>query len=161
MRYVDTSATCAPMGLRRPIAGQISNPTFVFRSSSLVSQSPPALRELMSALVDVLRQEQVRWYLFGAQAATVWGEPRMSADVDITVDLGDRSYRELVEAMRAGGFDLRVSAIDTFVRDTRILPFLHRESGIPLDMVLAGSGLEALLSAPGDQPSTMAKDIAI
>gem|GEM_PF-6370374 len=77
------------------------------------------------------------------------------------MDLGDRSYRELVEAMRAGGFDLRVSAIDTFVRDTRILPFLHRESGIPLDMVLAGSGLEALLSAPGDQPSTMAKDIAI
>jgi hypothetical protein len=43
--------------------------------------------------------------------------------------------------MRAAGFDLRVDDPE-FVRRTRVLPFVHLASGMPLDAVLAGSGLE-------------------
>lgn len=48
----------------------------------------------------------------------------------------------LVAAMQGAGFDLRVSGAADFVRRTRVLPFLHRASNLPLDLVLAGPGLE-------------------
>ncbi len=81
------------------------------------------------------------WYLFGAQAVQVWGLPRLSADVDITASLrGDPSA--FVSAMSAAGFDLRVAGVEDFVKRTRVYPFVHRDTGIPVDVVLAGPGLE-------------------
>jgi hypothetical protein len=43
--------------------------------------------------------------------------------------------------MKGQGFDLVFSDAD-FVERTRVLPFLHRASRMPLDVVLAGPGLE-------------------
>lgn len=43
--------------------------------------------------------------------------------------------------MEVAGFALRVSDPD-FVRRTRVMPFIHTPTGMPLDVVLAASGLE-------------------
>ena len=43
--------------------------------------------------------------------------------------------------MREAGFDPAVDDPE-FVRTTRVLPFVHRNTAMPLDVVLAGSGLE-------------------
>ena len=50
----------------------------------------------------------------------------------------------LVEALAAAGFSVRIGAPPDFVRLTRVLPFVHDASGLPLDIVLAGPGLEEL-----------------
>jgi hypothetical protein len=83
-----------------------------------------------------------RWYLFGAQAVHVWGMPRLTADVDVTARLRTEDPTGFITAMQGAGFDLRVVDIDEFVRRTRVLPFVHRASQIPVDIVLAGPGLE-------------------
>jgi hypothetical protein len=70
-----------------------------------------------------------------------YGVPRLSADVDITLRLTPDSPERFVEDMRAAGFELRVDDPE-FVRRSRVLPFVHIASGMPLDVVLAGSGLE-------------------
>ena len=46
-----------------------------------------AVGELLGALTAAMEERGVRWYLFGAQAAIVWGSPRLSADVDVTAEL--------------------------------------------------------------------------
>jgi Nucleotidyl transferase of unknown function (DUF2204) len=43
--------------------------------------------------------------------------------------------------MQHHGFDVVFSDAG-FVERTRVVPFVHRASGMPLDIVLAGSGLE-------------------
>ena len=43
--------------------------------------------------------------------------------------------------MKAAGFALRLDDPD-FVRRTRVMPFVHVATAMPLDVVLAGSGLE-------------------
>lgn len=43
--------------------------------------------------------------------------------------------------MEAAGFALRVDDPD-FIRRTRVIPFVHIATAMPLDVVLAGSGLE-------------------
>jgi hypothetical protein len=99
--------------------------------------------ELLSALSAVLERQSIRWFLFGAQAVALWGRPRMSADVDVTAVIEPSRVAAFVEAMKEAGFELRVrSEIDKFVARTRVLPFLHLPARLPLDLVLAGPGLE-------------------
>jgi Nucleotidyltransferase of unknown function (DUF6036) len=66
----------------------------------------------------------------------------MTADVDVTAKLPDEDPAAFVAAMEAAGFDLRVRDVNGFVRRTRVFPFVHRSSQIPVDVVLAGPGLE-------------------
>ena len=100
----------------------------------------PAAVDILTALVGVLPRWGP-WYLFGAQAVVAYGVPRLSADVDVTLRLTPDSPERFVDDMRVAGFELRVDDPE-FVRRTRVLPFVHVASGMPLDVVLAGSGLE-------------------
>lgn len=100
----------------------------------------PAALELLEALSAVL-DRWGRWYLFGAQAVVSYGAPRFSADVDVTVQLDPDDPARFVRDMEAAGFALRIADPD-FVQHTRVMPFAHVATGMPLDVVLAGSGLE-------------------
>ena len=101
-----------------------------------------AVASLFRALAPVLGRFGGRWYVFGAQAVIVWGRPRLTRDVDVTVHLDPDDPAAFVAAMGEAGFDLRVADADDFVRRTRVLPFVHAPTDLPLDVVLAGPGLE-------------------
>ena len=102
----------------------------------------PAPAELLRDLAGVLSRWGGRWFLFGAQAVNVWGSPRLTADVDVTVLLTPRDPAAFVHDMDHSGFGLRVDDVDEFVARPSVLPFVHRRTRMPLDVVLAGSGLE-------------------
>ena len=100
--------------------------------------------ELLAALRDALEPITPRWYLFGAQAALLHGAARLTADVDVTVDAGTHAAAELIAALQHAGFTLRVADAEQFIARTRVIPLAHRASGIPVDVILAGTGLEEL-----------------
>jgi hypothetical protein len=107
--------------------------------------SPPSVpAELLAGLAAVLARLHAPWYVFGAQAVVVWGRPRLTADIDVTVRLGPDEPGRLVGLLEEAGFMLRVGNDGDFVRRTRVLPFVHARSGLPLDIVMAGPGLEEL-----------------
>lgn len=81
------------------------------------------------------------WYLFGAQAVIAYGVPRLSADVDVTLRLASDDPTGFAADMTASGFRARIDDPD-FVRRTRVMPFIHVPTGMAVDVVLAGSGLE-------------------
>jgi len=100
----------------------------------------PAAIELLAALAPIFARWG-RWYVFGAQAVVVHGVPRLSADVDVTLALTPDDPARFASEMQAGGFSLRVTT-PGFIRRTHVMPFVHDATGMPLDVVLAGSGLE-------------------
>ena len=57
------------------------------------------------------------------------------------MDLVPHEPERFVREMEAAGFALRVED-PGFVRRTRVMPFVHVATAMPLDVVLAGSGLE-------------------
>jgi hypothetical protein len=88
-----------------------------------------------------MRETGTRWYVFGAQAASHWGRPRMTADVDVTAMLAAERIDEFISTMVAHGFALRVDD-RAFVERTRVLPFIYTPTSYPVDVVMAGPGLE-------------------
>jgi hypothetical protein len=107
-----------------------------------VPSSPQPVADLLADLHRALGALGLRWFLFGAQAAILHGVARLSADVDVTVELGHRSATDLVTALATAGFEPRVPDPVGFAETTRVLPFVHGPSRMPLDVVLAGPGLE-------------------
>lgn len=103
----------------------------------------PALARVLAAVADALRSGGLKWYVFGAQAVLAYGRPRLTADLDITVAAELDQVPDLVSRLDAAGLRLRPQATGDFVRRTRVLPFVHEATGIPVDVVLAGPGLEA------------------
>ncbi len=105
-------------------------------------RSPVA--ELLGDLGRALGSLGLRWYLFGAQAAILHGAARLTADVDATVDAGDTETSVLLEALERAGFGPRSDDPLGFAVATRVLPLVHRSTGFPCDLVLAGPGLEPI-----------------
>jgi hypothetical protein len=62
-----------------------------------VPSSPQPVADLLAALQKALTTLGVRWFLFGAQAAILHSVARLSADVDITIDLRQHSPADLVK----------------------------------------------------------------
>lgn len=81
--------------------------------------------------------------MFGAQAVNLFGYPRATADLDVTVDLGATPTAHFVRALETAGFAQRF-ADAAFIAATRVIPVVHTASGLPVDVVLAGPGLEQL-----------------
>lgn len=64
--------------------------------------------ELLAALARGLAVVRAPWYVFGAQAVLIWGRPRFTADVDVTVRLEPEDPDRLIEALATEKFVLRV-----------------------------------------------------
>jgi len=90
--------------------------------------SPAGPAELLSDLAVALAAIDARLYVFGAQAALVWGRPRLTTDVDVTVRCSV-STDHLVRVLDAHGFVLRIDATETFIRATRVVPRSDRHEG--------------------------------
>jgi hypothetical protein len=118
-----------------------------------VSSSASSLAELLADLDRALAALGLRWYLFGAQAAILYGVARLTADVDVTVDAGALANAVLVDRLAAAGLELRVPDAAGFADQTRVLPLLHVRSRIPVDVVLAGPGLEELFFSRVEEQS--------
>jgi len=103
-------------------------------------RSPVA--DLLADLGAALAAVHVDWYLFGAQAAIVYGVARLTADVDVTARAPTGlSNKALVNVLTPRGFRLRFDD-PLLVAHGRVLPFVHEATGLPVDIVLAGPGLE-------------------
>jgi hypothetical protein len=100
----------------------------------------------LGSIANVFRDLNAPWFVFGAQALAMHGVPRATADVDVTVRW-DGNAADLVRTLGTHGFriNLEMSGIESFVQQTRVIPAVHRSSNIPLDIVLAGPGLEELM----------------
>lgn len=101
-----------------------------------------AISEVLRALRAVLSKFGSRWYVFGAQAVLVWGRPRLTGDVDVTAFLDPEDVAAFAAAMQAAGFEVRVGDLTDFVARTRVVPLSHEATGLAVDVVLGGPGLE-------------------
>jgi hypothetical protein len=86
-----------------------------------------------------MRRGRWRWYVFGAQAVVAYGRPRMTADVDVTVEIPDGATKRLLDTLGAFQFTLRFPLAPDFAG--HFLPMRHDATKMPVDVTLARPGL--------------------
>jgi len=114
-----------------------------------MAQALGSVPEVLSDLAKALRGLHVRWYVFGAQALVLRGFPRATADVDITVLLGTIPTQGLLAALARRGLFPTIEDT-TFVTTTRVIPVVHRGTGLLVVVVLGGPGIEERFAAAAE-----------
>jgi predicted nucleotidyltransferase len=94
------------------------------------------LHEALRQVSQVLDELEIRYMVIGGIANLVWGEPRATQDIDVTVSVPDERLDEVVAALSQRVTPIPADPLD-FLRRTRVLP-VTTSSGIGVDFIRTG-----------------------
>lgn len=89
----------------------------------------------MALVVGVLTRAELPYMVIGGLANLVWGEPRTTTDIDITVDVHEFGLTQFSKLVAEIGEPLPENPI-AFAERTRVMP-VRTHQGVIVDFVLA------------------------
>lgn len=84
----------------------------------------------------------IPYMLIGGQAVLVYGEPRLTRDVDVTLGAGPEKLPSILAWVRETGWQVLAESPADFVARTLVLPCLESASGIRVDLIFGFSPYE-------------------
>lgn len=99
-------------------------------------------QKLLEKLARSLDAASIPYMIIGGQAVLLYGEPRLTKDIDVTLGVGVESLEQVHAVATAMGLSILVSNRDDFVRKTMVLPARDDASGIRIDLVFSFSPYE-------------------
>jgi hypothetical protein len=87
-------------------------------------------------LVRRLEKLGLRYFITGSVAAIYYGEPRMTNDIDVVVDLPEQRIGELYAEFPAGEFYVSEEALQRAVEQHGMCNVIHIPSGLKIDVVI-------------------------
>ncbi len=97
-----------------------------------------ALKEVQ----DFLKKQDIPYMIIGGIGNLVWGEPRLTVDIDITIHISPVKERDFI-AETGARFRILVDNPEDFTKKTKVLPIEITE-GIKGDIILAGLNYEKM-----------------
>lgn len=97
---------------------------------------------LLKLLARELDRAQIPYMVIGGQAVQLYGEPRMTRDIDLTLGLGSEGLDRVLAVCGACGLKPLPAAPAEFVRETMVLPALEERTGIRVDFVFSFTDYE-------------------
>jgi hypothetical protein len=80
--------------------------------------------------------------VIGGQAVLLYGEPRLTKDIDITLGVGVDRLGDMKTIINRLGMKFLTDNVDDFVKETMVLPVLEEKSGIRVDFIFSFSPYE-------------------
>ena len=100
------------------------------------------LEKLLENIAEAMETNEIPYMIIGGQAVLVYGEPRLTKDIDITLGLGPEFLERLRQIIENLGLKILVKEVEDFVRKTLVLPTLDKESGFRVDFIFSFSPYE-------------------
>ncbi len=98
--------------------------------------------ELLKRLAQALDLAAIPYMVFGGQAVLLYGEPRLTRDIDITLGTPPDHCGDVLAMVAQLGLHVLVEDAEKFVRETLVLPAMDVPSGIRIDFVFTFSEYE-------------------
>lgn len=98
-------------------------------------------QHLLAKLARALSKENVPYMVIGGQAVLVYGEPRLTKDIDLTVGVGLESVARIRDLLSAVNLNPLVEK-EEFTMQTMVLPCEDSETGIRVDVIFSHSNYE-------------------
>ena len=98
--------------------------------------------KILAGLGTVLQDHKIPYMIIGGQAVLLYGEPRLTRDIDITLGVDVDHLEEVLGVVEKLSLKPLPQDIQKFVRQTMVLPCLHEETGIRVDFIFSYSPYE-------------------
>ena len=80
--------------------------------------------------------------VIGGQAVLLYGEPRLTRDIDITLGIGPQNLPKIKKIVRELKLAPLVKNADKFVTETLVFPVENKKEGIRVDFIFSYSDFE-------------------
>jgi len=99
-------------------------------------------QRILRKLARELKQASIPYMVIGGQAVLLYGEPRLTRDIDVTLGIGVDELARIKKVLPAMGLKILVKKDQEFVKRTMVLPTQDRESDIRVDFIFSFSPYE-------------------
>lgn len=98
----------------------------------------------LRALVKFLAAQKIPYVILGGVAVSIYGEPRLTADIDVNIILDKRRIMVFLDRAKKYGFYPALSDIEKFAGETGVMPMIFRRNKITgkFDIILAENTIE-------------------
>lgn len=103
---------------------------------------PSIFQLLLAQIASDLDEAQIPYMVIGGQAVLMYGEPRLTRDIDITLAVGTEQLPLLLRLAADRGWQILSEDPAAFVRRTMVLPCLDSASGIRVDFIFSSTAYE-------------------
>ena len=93
--------------------------------------------KILAKLALTLDKQSLPYMLIGGQAVLLYGEPRLTRDIDVTLGVGIDALEKVTEICREMSLTPLPSNIAEFVKQTMVLPTKDKITGIRVDFIFS------------------------
>lgn len=109
----------------------------------MASPQTPDFEALIATISRELEAVHIPFMLIGGQAVLLHGEPRLTADVDITLGVSPEALDDVLAAAQTAQLSILPEDPAAFARETFVLPAAQPETGIRVDLIFSTTSYEA------------------
>ncbi|KUG22306.1 hypothetical protein ASZ90_007940 [hydrocarbon metagenome] len=115
--------------------------------------------KIISSISAGLESSNIPYMLIGGQAVLLYGEPRLTRDIDITLGVDIDKLGSIIAL--ANNLELKIlpEKIEEFVSKTMVLPVINEETGIRIDFIFSFSSYECQAIARAKKVRLLDKDV--
>ncbi|MBE0426529.1 MAG: nucleotidyltransferase [Nitrospirae bacterium] len=93
--------------------------------------------EILSRIGTSLNKHSLPYMIIGGQAVLLYGEPRLTRDIDITLGVNVDRMNELLDVVQELSLKPIPEDIESFIRQTMVLPALDETTGLRVDFIFS------------------------
>ena len=94
-------------------------------------------QEILTKLALALDEQTIPYMIIGGQAVLLYGEPRLTRDIDVTLGVGVDSLAKIVKVAKGLNLKPLPSKVKDFVKKTMVLPTKDEATGIRVDFIFS------------------------
>ncbi|HBO85262.1 MAG: hypothetical protein A2073_04780 [Deltaproteobacteria bacterium GWC2_42_11] len=93
--------------------------------------------EILKRISICLEESHIPYMIIGGQAVLLYGEPRLTRDIDITLGVNPDRLDELLVILKKNSLKPIPKDIELFVKESMVLPAIDEPTGIRIDFIFS------------------------
>lgn len=94
-------------------------------------------KELIIKLGKSFNNAKVPYMIIGGQAVLLYGEPRFTRDIDITLGIGADGLDSILNIVKELNLKTLPEDVPSFVKKTMVLPVMDESTGVRVDFIFS------------------------
>jgi hypothetical protein len=100
------------------------------------------LKKLIEKIAKEFEKHKIDYMIIGGQAVLIYGEPRLTKDIDITIGANIDKYWDILNIVQNLNLKILPKEPYKFVKDTMVLPLLDEKTGFRIDLIFSSTEYE-------------------